>query len=103
VETVDDAVNVINAEHRRFVNRDSISSSIVMLNFRMHLPVYSPFGDGEGQGYTICRSFDVCQSHQQKSAAQMPQIFDHRLMSVSHTTRNLRHICHKIFLNLSVV
>jgi hypothetical protein len=29
-ETVDNAVNVVNAEHRRFVNRDNISSSIVM-------------------------------------------------------------------------
>jgi MarR-like DNA-binding transcriptional regulator SgrR of sgrS sRNA len=30
VEMVDNAVNVVNAEHRRFVNRDNISSSIVM-------------------------------------------------------------------------
>jgi hypothetical protein len=33
----------------------------------------------------------------------MPQIFDHRSMSVSHTTRNLQHVCRRIFLNLSVV
>jgi hypothetical protein len=71
--------------------------------WRKCLPVYTPFGDGEGRGYTIHLLFDVCQSHQQKSAAQMPQIFDNRSMSVSHTTRNLRHICHRIFLNLSVV
>jgi hypothetical protein len=30
-ETVNNAVNVVNAEHRRFINRDNISSSIVML------------------------------------------------------------------------
>ncbi len=56
-------------------------------------PLYSLFGDGEGQGYTVRLSFDVCQSHHQESAAGMPQIFDHRSMSVSHTTRNLRHVC----------
>ena len=28
--TVDNAVNVVNAEHRRFVNRDNLNSSIVM-------------------------------------------------------------------------
>jgi hypothetical protein len=27
---VDNAINVVNAEHRRFVNRDNISSSIFM-------------------------------------------------------------------------
>jgi hypothetical protein len=67
------------------------------------LVVYTLFGDGEEWGYTICPSFDVCQSHQQKFAARMLQIFDHRSMSVSHTTRNLRHVCRRIFLNLSVV
>jgi hypothetical protein len=46
---------------------------------------------------------NVCQSHHQESAARMPQIFDHWSMFVSHTTRNLRHICRRIFLNLSVV
>jgi hypothetical protein len=58
--------------------------------------VYSLFGDGEGQGYTVRLSFDICQSHHQESAARMPQIFDHRSMSVSHTTRNLWHVCRKI-------
>jgi DNA-binding GntR family transcriptional regulator len=39
--------------------------------------IYSLFGDGEGRGYTVRLSFDVCQSHHQESAARMPQIFDH--------------------------
>jgi hypothetical protein len=59
------------------------------------LPVYSLFGDGEGRGYTVRLSFDICQSHHQESAARMPQIFDHRSMLVSHTTRNLRHKCRR--------
>jgi hypothetical protein len=63
----------------------------------MHVsPVlYTPFGDGEGRGYTVRLSFDVCQSHHQESAARLPQIFDHRSMFVSHTTRNLRHECRR--------
>jgi hypothetical protein len=60
------------------------------------IPLYSPFGDGEGRGYTVHLLFDICQSHHQESAARMPQIFDHRSMSVSHTTRNLRHVCRNI-------
>jgi hypothetical protein len=57
--------------------------------------VYSLFGDGEGRGYTVHLSYDICQSHHQESAARMPQIFDHRSMLVSHTTRNLRHVCRR--------
>jgi hypothetical protein len=60
-----------------------------------HPAVYSLFGDGEGRGYTVRLSFDVCQSHHQESAARLPQIFDHRSMFVSHTTRNLRHSCRR--------
>jgi hypothetical protein len=57
--------------------------------------LYSLFGDGKGRGYIVRLSFDVCQSHHQESAARMPQIFDHRSMLVSHTTRNLRHKCRR--------
>jgi hypothetical protein len=27
-------------------------------------PIYSLFGDGEGRGYTVCTSVDICQSNQ---------------------------------------
>jgi hypothetical protein len=41
--------------------------------------LYTPFGDGEGRGYTVCPSFKICQSKQQKSAARMSQKFHHTL------------------------
>jgi hypothetical protein len=60
--------------------------------------LYSIFGDGEGRGYTARLSFNVCQSHHHESATRMPQIFDHRSMSVSHTTRHLRHKCRRFLI-----
>jgi hypothetical protein len=74
-------------------------------------PVYTLFGDGEGQGYTVCTSVDICQSNQWNSAAQMSQNFHyiayyiaylgmekgrvklsvHRLTSVSQTNGILQH------------
>jgi hypothetical protein len=33
--------------------------------------LYTPFGVGEGRGYTVCPLVNVCQSNQQKSAAQL--------------------------------
>jgi hypothetical protein len=38
------------------------------------LGLYTPFGNGEGRGYTVCPSFNICLTHQWKFAAQMPQI-----------------------------
>jgi hypothetical protein len=34
-----------------------------------NVAVYTPFGDGEGQGYTVCPLFNICQSNEKKSAA----------------------------------
>jgi hypothetical protein len=71
----------------------------IQLGFWARVSVlYSLFGDGEGRGYTVRLSFDVCQSHHQESVARMPQIFDHRSMFVSHTTRNLRHECRRFLI-----
>jgi hypothetical protein len=79
----------------------SCSASSPMLpctHVNIFLILYSLFGDGEGRGYTVHLSFDICQSHHQESAARMLQIFDHRSMSVSHTTRNLWHKCHRFLI-----
>jgi hypothetical protein len=43
------------------------------------LLVYSQFGDGEGRGYTVCTSVNICQSNQWNSAARMLQNFHHTL------------------------
>jgi hypothetical protein len=88
--------------HFAFLLHSSCTFQRLSIKFVLPL-VYTLFGDGEGWGYTVCLLFNICQSHQQKSAARMPQIFDHRSMSVSHSTRNLWHVCRRIFLNLSVV
>jgi hypothetical protein len=50
-----------------------------LLSAKLLAAVYTPFGDGEGQGYTVCPSFDVCQSNKQKSVARMSQNFHHTL------------------------
>jgi hypothetical protein len=42
-------------------------------------PIYSLFGDGEGRGYTVCTSVNICQSNQWNSAARMSQNFHHTL------------------------
>ena len=44
-----------------------------------NVEVYTLFGDGEGQGYTVCMSVNICQSTQCSSAARMWQNFHHTL------------------------
>ncbi len=44
-----------------------------------NVEVYTLFGDGEGQGYTVCMSVNICQSNQWNSAARMSQNFHHTL------------------------
>jgi hypothetical protein len=44
-----------------------------------NVEVYTLFGDGEGQGYTVCMLVDICQSNQWNSAAGMWQNFHHTL------------------------
>jgi hypothetical protein len=44
-----------------------------------NVEVYTLFGDGEGQGYTVCMSVNICQSNQWNSAARMWQNFHHTL------------------------
>jgi hypothetical protein len=78
-----------------------------------NVKVYTLFGDGEGQGYTVCMSVDICQSNQWNSAARMSQNFHyiayyiaylgmekggvtlsvHRSTSVSQTNGILQHKC----------
>jgi hypothetical protein len=83
--------------HFAFLLHSSCTFQRLSIKFVLPL-VYTLFGDGEGWGYTVCLLFNICQSHQQKSAARMPQIFDHRSMSVSHTNRNLWHKCHRFLI-----
>jgi hypothetical protein len=67
-----------NFHHTLFISDYNVTpSKISGTNVKEFSLLYSLFGDGEGRGYTVCLSFDVCQSHHQESAAQMPQIFDH--------------------------
>jgi hypothetical protein len=78
--------------------------------------LYSLFGDGQGQGYTVCMSVHICQSNQWNSAAWMFQNFHYiayyiaylgmekggvtlsvrRLTFVSQTNGILRHECRRI-------
>jgi hypothetical protein len=71
--------------------------------------LYSLFGDGEGQGYTVCMSINICQSNQWNSAARMSQYIAYLGMekgrvtlsvrgstSVSQTNGILRHECRRI-------
>jgi hypothetical protein len=87
------------------------SAAQMLQNFH-HYIVYSLFGDGEGQGYTVCTSVNICQSNQWNSAARMSQNFHYivylgmekggvtlsvrRSTSVSQTNGILRHECHRI-------
>ncbi len=70
-----------NFHHILYISDYNVSPmEICGTNVTEFLPLfYTPYGDGEGQGYTICPLVHVCQSHQQKSAAQMSQNFHHIL------------------------
>jgi hypothetical protein len=44
----------------------------------IYTPLYTPFGNGEGRGCSVCPSFNVCPSHHWNFAARMLQIYHHR-------------------------
>jgi hypothetical protein len=52
--------------------------TILVSNFAACMPqilVYTPFGNGEGRGSSVCPSFDVRPSHHWNFLARMPQIY----------------------------
>jgi hypothetical protein len=44
----------------------------------IYTPLYTPFGNGEGRGCSVCPSFNVRPSHHWNFAARRPQIYHHR-------------------------
>jgi hypothetical protein len=63
--------------------------------------VYSLFGDGEGRGYTVCTSVNICQSNQWNSAARMSLNFHHTLY-ISDYNVSPKEICGTIVAEFSL-
>jgi hypothetical protein len=64
-----------NFHHILYISDYNVSPMEIFCTNIADFSLYTPFGDGEGWGYTVRPSFNVCQSHQQKSAARMPNLW----------------------------
>jgi hypothetical protein len=62
-----------------FISDYNVKPSKICSKNVAEFSLYSLFGDGEGRGYTICTSVDICQSNQWNSAARMSRNFHHTL------------------------
>jgi hypothetical protein len=68
-----------NFHHTLFISDYNVTPSKICGTHITEFPLYSLFGDGEGWGYTVCTSVNICQSNQWNSAARMSQNFHHTL------------------------
>jgi hypothetical protein len=84
-----------------FISDYNVKPSKICGTNAAEFSLYSLFGDGEGQGYTVCTSINICQSNQWNSVARMSQNFHHTLY-VSDYNVSPMEICGTIVAEFSL-
>jgi hypothetical protein len=84
-----------------FISDYNVKPSEICSTNVAEFSLYSLFGDGEGQGYTVCMWVNICQSNHWNSVARMSQNFHHTLY-ISDCNVSPMEICGMIVTEFSI-